>query len=107
MSDSVTGIRNEVLRKIGRNVVIFQELENILKFLASIQHPSTRMSAAKAIREERAESIRVKTLGQVAGNVVEALFAASDAESSAPASITEPWFSFSFRIATEPADLEE
>lgn len=107
MSDSVTEIRNEVLRKIGRNVVIFQELENILKFLASIQYPSTPVSAAKAVREERAESSRVKTLGQVAGQVVEELFAASDAESSAPAAITEPWFTFSFRIAAEPADLEE
>lgn len=107
MSDAVTEIRNEVLRKIGRNVVIFQELESILKFLASIQHPSTPMSATKAIQEERAESIRVKTLGQVAGLVMEELFAASDSKSSSAAEITEPWLGFSFRIANDPAEIEE
>jgi hypothetical protein len=98
--------RNETLRRIGRNVVLFQELENILKFLASAQHPSMPMSKARATRE-RAESIRIKTLGQVAGQVVEELFTACDAESSTPAEITEPWLSFSFRIASDSADLEE
>ncbi len=104
---AIKAIRDEALRKIGRNVVLFQELENMLKFLASTQHPSMSLSKAKAICEDYVESIRTKTLGEVAGQVVEELFAAPDLESSAPAEITEPWLSFSFRIAAEPADLEE
>ena len=102
-----TAVRDEALRKIGRNVVLFQELENILKFLASAQHPSMPLSEAKRTREVRGVSIHVKTLGQVAGQVVEELFAASDTESSAPAEITEPWLAFSFRIAGGPAEIEE
>ena len=102
-----TAVRDEALRKIGRNVVLFQELENILKFLASAQHPSMPLSEAKATREVRAASIRVKTLGQVAGQVVEELFAVSDEESSAPAKITEPWLAFSFRIDGDSAEIEE
>ncbi len=107
MSDKVTQIRNEVSRKIGRNVVLFQELESVLKFLASAQQPSMPMSKAKATREDRAESIRIKTLGQVAGLVVEELFAAPDSESSAPDEITERWLGFAFRIEGDPGDLEE
>jgi hypothetical protein len=107
MTVDPTANRDEVFRKIGRNVILFQELENILKFLASIQHPSTPMGKVRATRDERTESIRVKTLGQVAGQVVEELFAASDAEASAPAEITEPWLSFSFRIALDQDASED
>ena len=98
--------RNEALRRIGRNVVLFQQLESVLKFLAATQHPSMPLSVAKATQEERSESIRVSTLGQVARRVVEELFATPHAESSSPLEITEPWLSFSFRIGGDPTDLE-
>ena len=105
--EALTEGRNEALRRIGRNVVLFQELENILKFLASTHYPSMPISKAKATREVCAESIRAKTLGQVAGQVVEEIFAATHTESTAPAEITEPWLTFSFRIGGSPSDLEE
>ena len=104
---TIEAVRNEALRKIGRNVVLFQELENILKFLASAQQPSMPVSKAKATLEERRESIRIKTLGQIAGQVVEDLFATSNAESSAPAAITETWLGYSFRIECSTAETEE
>jgi hypothetical protein len=104
---AIKAVRDEALRKIGRNVVLFQELEGILKFLAAAQHPSMPLGNARASREERSESIRAKTLGQVARQVVEELFADSDAESSVPAGIAEPWLAFSFRIAGDAADIEE
>lgn len=110
MSDpdtAIKAVRDEVLRKIGRNVVLFQELEGILKFLAAAQHPSMPLGNATASREERSKSIRTKTLGQVAGQVLEELFADSDAESSAPAGIAEPRLAFSFRIPGDAADIEE
>jgi hypothetical protein len=110
MSDpdaAIKAVRDEALRKIGRNVVLFQELEGILKFLAAAQSPSMPLGNVTASREERSESIHAKTLGQVARQVVEELFADSDAESSAPAGIAEPWLGFSFRIARDAAYIEE
>ncbi len=103
----VVEARNEALRRIGRNVVLFQDLERILKFLAAAQHPSMPLSKAKGMHDERADSIRTQTLGQVAREVVRALYADSDSESAAPAEITEPWLAFSFRIGTDPASIEE
>jgi hypothetical protein len=107
MTIDLAEIRDEVLRKIGRNVILFQELEHILKFLASAQHPSTPMSKAMETRAERTDSIRVQSLGQIAGQVVEELFAAPDDEASAPTEITEPWLSFSFRIAIDESSSED
>lgn len=104
---SVAAVRDETLRKIGRNVVLFQELETVLKFLAAAQHPSMPLSQAQAERAERTESIRIRTLGQVAGQVVEELFAASHEESSAPAEINEPWVGFSFRLEGDPVENEK
>jgi hypothetical protein len=103
----IKAVRDEALRRIGRNVVLFQELEGILKFLAAAQHPSMPLSKVKATREGRAESSRVRTLGQVAGQIVEELFTDSDGDSSAPAKITEPWLAFSFRITGDLAEVEE
>ncbi len=100
--------RDEALRKIGRNVVLFQQLESVLKFLAAAQHPSTPLSAATAARTARAESIRTQTLGQVAGDIVRSLFADSDEHiSTTPAEISEPWLGFSFRIELDPASVDE
>lgn len=110
MSDpdaAIKAVRDEALRKIGRNVVLFQDLEGILRFLAAAQQPSMPQGSAAASREERRKSIRAKTLGQVARQVVEELFADSDTHSSAPAGITEPWLAFSFQIAGDAADIEE
>lgn len=59
MTVDPTAIRDEVLRKIGRNVILFQELENILKFLASAQQPSTPMGKAVTTRDERTETIHL------------------------------------------------
>lgn len=98
--------RNEALRRIGRNVVLFQQLEGILKWLAAAQQPSMPLSKAKTAREERADCIRTQTLGQVAGEVVRALYADANSESTAPEQITEPWLSFSFRIGADPASIE-
>jgi hypothetical protein len=101
MDPTVIGARNEALSRIGRNVVLFQELEGILKFLAVGQHPSAPLSKAKALRVARAESVSTQTLGQIAGQVADALYADSDAESSSPTGISEPWLTFSFRIVAD------
>jgi len=99
--------RDETLRKIGRNIVLFQQLEGVLKFLASTQYPSMPLSKAEATRDERADFIGTRTLGQVAGDVVRALYAECGSASSAPNVIVEPWLSFSFRIDSDPVSVEE
>lgn len=98
--------RDEALRKIGRNVVLFQELEGILKFLAAIQRPSAPLSKIKAVHAKDACAIRVRSLGQVGGQVLDALYGVSNSESSAPDAISEPWLAFSFRIDADPASGE-
>lgn len=102
---ALIGARNEALAKIGRNVVLFQELERILKFLAVGQHPSTPLSKIDALRMTRAESVRTLTLGQIAGQVADALYSDSDVESCSPAELSEPRLAFSFRIVADADSL--
>lgn len=106
MTDDLVAQRNEALRKIGRNVVLFQQLEGILKFLASIQHPSTPVSRAALAQARRADSIRSQSLGQVAGRVVEQLYSQHE-PSSAPDGIVESWLTISFRLDGDAASIEE
>jgi hypothetical protein len=105
--DATALARNEALRRIGRNIILFQDLERILKYLASVQHSSIPLSKAQATYERRTDFIRTRTLGQVAGDVIQKLFANSDPESITPETISEPWFSFSFRVELDPAAVEE
>ena len=60
----------------------FQQLEVILKYLAAVQHRSTPLSEAEETRKKRADFIRTQTLGQIAGDVVRALYADCDSASS-------------------------
>lgn len=98
---------DEAFRKIGRNVVLFQQLEGVLKFLARAQHPTMPLSKAQAKHAERAASLQVQSLGQIAGRVIEALHADPAAEDPTPTEISEPWFGFSFRIGADAVSVDE
>lgn len=41
---AIYAIRADALQKIGRNVVLFQQLGGVLKFLAAVQHPSGQIT---------------------------------------------------------------
>lgn len=97
----LSDVRNDVLRKIGRNVVLFQELEAILKFLAVAQRSSTPVTQLREDRARRAATVGKRTLGQVHQLLQESMYSPAPAESSAPESIVEPWFTFAFRIEAD------
>lgn len=63
--------RNEVLRKIGRNIFLFQQVEHMLKFLVANGTYSGYVSEIKAIKEQRAASVNRQTMGQLVGQLIE------------------------------------
>jgi len=91
--------RNEALRKIGRNVVLFQELERTLKWLHQMQRLSAPVSRLERIMEARARAVRKHTLGRLGTSVLDAFHADDEPELRAPREITEPWLTFDFCIA--------
>jgi hypothetical protein len=98
-------LKNEVLRKIGRNVVLFQKMEHLLKFIATCVY-SAPISKLQEKLEAQKQSVQKKTMGQS----IEPFFSALKAPEKAPEEIHEIWLSFNIDIgmdATEQAQWKE
>lgn len=106
-SISVDNARNEVLRKIGRNVVLFQQLEGLMKELAARQGISTPVSRLKVAHEERRVAVENHTMGQLVGSLVQNLYGSDAAnDGTSDEAISEPCISFKFRIESDAAFVE-
>jgi len=92
--------KDEVLRKIGRNVLNFQQLERQLKFVISIATESGTLGASGTIhsnREKRIAKTRTKTMGQLIGQVVDEFHRNTPAQEP-PEHLDQFWISSSFRV---------
>lgn len=91
---------DEVLRRIGRNVVIFQQVEHLLKFLnahSEVIGPASQLSARL---ELRVAAVQKSTMGELAGKPVSSVLQ-TQAERTAPDEIEEPWFGFRFTVGAD------
>jgi hypothetical protein len=91
-------IRNETLRKIGRNVVLFQELERVLKFLTIAQSSTVPIARPQERFDAQVVRLRKRTLGYAAKSVLNRMFGDRAAESLCTGEVTEPWLTCTFRI---------
>ncbi len=66
LEDSV----NDVFRKIGRNVMLFQQLEYLLKYLVATSSISGYVSELKSQEEQRRATINKQTMGQLIGQYI-------------------------------------
>ncbi len=71
MNPDLDDLRNEVLRKIGRNVVLFQQFEVMLKLLVTNGNFSGYVCDLEAIKDQQKAKVMRHTLGQVAGQFLE------------------------------------
>jgi hypothetical protein len=91
---------DEVLRRIGRNLVIFQQVEHALKFLtthARFHAPASQFADRFA---KHAESIGKKSMGDLAGKLTDTVLTPDEREAT-PDAIDEAWFGFRFTIETD------
>jgi hypothetical protein len=98
-------LQNEVLRRIGRNVVNFQKLEALLK--ASIVRSQVQgdMSDLKRIVEQKERSVSTQTMGNLVGEHLRVLY--GEAKGTSTSSFPEdiPWISYSVKLKTEESFL--
>ena len=71
MTPDIEELRNEVLRKIGRNVVLYQQFEVMLKLLVSYGKFSGYVCDLQDTKENQKSRVMKQTLGQVAGQFLE------------------------------------
>jgi hypothetical protein len=97
---------DEVLRRIGRNLLLFQHIEHLLKQLMASSRLEGTMTSMTANLEERRAKFHKQTLGQLAGQFVDDVLADAG-ERDAPENLEEAWFSFGFTIQTDSAFVEQ
>jgi hypothetical protein len=105
---SIDAIRDEVLRKIGRNVVLFQQLECLMKAVVANKNIAAPASTITQVRATKHAEFENHTMGQLVGKLQKDLYVTTDddADSATPDEISEPWISFSFRIQSDAAFVD-
>jgi hypothetical protein len=93
--------KDEVLRKIGRNVLLFQQMELALKALVGTFNISGYASELKAKQASKIESIKTQTMGQLIGEYAEHNSLDQNDNNGEPENLKKPYFSLSFRVETD------
>jgi hypothetical protein len=97
---------DEVMRRIGRNVVNFQMVEAMLKHLnahASLHGPASQL--ATRMEEQRAAEHK-KTMGELVGRMMAKVLQPQQ-EHETPDEIDEPWFGFRFTVETDAQFIDQ
>ena len=97
---------DEVLRRVGRNLLLFQQIELLLKALLSSAGIAGYAAEIPTKAAQRAKEVAGKTLGQLAQQYHDEVLARNDRESHKPDDLREPWFSYRFAIEADEAALE-
>ncbi len=96
--------QTEVYAKIGRNMLLYQQLEMLLKFLIARSDISGTASQLKKRMEKRSETTHRKTLGQLAGDYTEEILGPEiEPFAREPENLTEPFVSMTYRFGDNEA----
>ncbi len=69
--DTLKSAKDEVHRKIGRNMLMFQHMEQMLKYMIAHGHIHGDVNTLKKNLERRKDSVSRKTMGQLVGDFME------------------------------------
>ncbi|MDB5978354.1 MAG: hypothetical protein JWR07_5114 [Nevskia sp.] len=98
---------DEVLQKIGRNLVLFQQVEALLKFLlvyGYFRGPAT--DAAVAYGQKQA-ALHRQTMGQLVGQMTDEFLSDAGEDRELPVDGQAGWMSFSFRMQGDSTVYEQ
>jgi len=99
-SKEIDILAHEAQRKIGRNIMNFQKIEFMLKYLISRSQCHGTISSFKNNLEKNESDIYKKSLGLLAKDLFNTVYA--DPESiEPPTDNNEPWISFKFSSETD------
>jgi len=98
--------KNEVLRKIGRNMLLFQQVEHMLKFLIANGKVAGNFSEVKGNQEQQAATIHKQTMGQLVGQFLDNTFSECEESTEEPIELKEAYVSFTFRVESDAVYYE-
>lgn len=100
----IVATRDLVLQKIGRNVVNFQKMEAMLKFILKFANFTTPISETKSRLLLQANSVRKHPMGELVEKAAKALHSEPP---MAPPDIKEIWVSYSLNLSESGSDIRE
>lgn len=74
MDEQVETARNECMRRIGRNMVMFQRMELLLKYLLTNSSLEGYGKELESIKAKRASDISSMTMGQLSNEYFNSIF---------------------------------
>nr|WP_315593671.1 hypothetical protein [uncultured Cupriavidus sp.] len=105
MQPAQQSLLDQVLRKVGRNLLLNQELEHILKAILSCARIEGTIADAPIRLAKRQARLTTTSMGELQRQLRKELFAPEEDKSNAgPSDPTQIWISTSIRL--EPADKE-
>jgi hypothetical protein len=107
MEVELAELRDQVLRKIGRNVVNFQKMEAMLKLLNSQQALSGSLSDLSRIATEASKSVAREPMGRLAEAFVRSVYSSASAAAPPHQNVQEVSVSFSLRIEADANVVKE
>ena len=100
-------VLDETLKKIGRNVLTFQRMEAMLKFLISHSKLQGTVSEVKSNHEKAVDAVSMQTMGNLVKNFVASVYSEPNLEQEPPVDNEQAWMSFTFTIETDEASIEQ
>ncbi|MBT3194536.1 MAG: hypothetical protein HN341_18470 [Verrucomicrobia bacterium] len=94
-------LRDEVLRKIGRNLVNFQKMEKALKTIVSRSKMSGVVSEIELSQKKRDKAIEQRTMGSLVKDFMGSVHSDVPLNTEEPDDLTEAWVSVSFRVGSD------
>ena len=104
---SLEEIATEVQTKIGRNIILFQQLEYLLKLIVANGKFSGYISELENIISERRASVNTQTMGQLVGQFVENNNPTKDNDSDEPDKLKELYISLDFKVDMDENTYKE
>lgn len=91
-------LRDEVLRKVGRNVLLFQQIEGLLKFLVANHHADGTATDIVGRQQDRAEKVQKHMMGKLVERYTDGILSDAGEATKEPEEVTQPWMSFTFTV---------
>lgn len=98
--------KDEVLHKIGRNLLIFQQIEGLLKMILGNSKVQGYVRELAFKQEQSINGMRKDMLWQLIQRYFDEILSSSDEDPQGPGDLKEPWLSSSFKITVDAAFAE-
>lgn len=99
-------LKDEVLRKIGRNLLIFQQIEGLLKMILGNSKVQGYAHELALYQEQRIDGIQKDMMGQLIKQYFDEILSSIDKEPQGPPDVAKPWLSFSLKITVDATSAE-